>query len=243
MIESSGLAAFLVLCAGFTAFITTSFGIGGGVLLLAIVAQVLPPEVIIPLHGMVQLGSNASRSVMSWSKIDWDVIGAFLPGAIVGSVLGSLVLVTLPPNVLFLSIAGFTLFLCWGPRLPSVALGKAATSILGAATTFLTLFVGATGPLVGAFVRQIHADRFRTVATFATAMVVQHTAKIAVFQTAGFDLRPWLSLAFSMIAAGAVGTWIGLKLLRRVSDRHFGRTFRVLLTLLSLRLIWAAELW
>lgn len=240
MIDSAGLPAFLIACAGFTAFFTTSFGIGGGVLLLAIIAQVLPPEVVIPLHGIVQLGSNASRSAMSWRKIDWALIGPFVPGAVVGGLLGSFVLVTLPPRYLFLSIAAFTLLLCWGPQLPSIALGRVATSFIGAVTTFLTLFVGATGPLVGGFIWQMHADRFRTVATFATAMVVQHAAKIAVFQSAGFDLRPWLWLALSMIAAGAVGTWIGLKFLRRVSDRHFGRIFKILLTLLSLRLIWVA---
>mgnify|MGYP000500058681 CR=1 FL=1 len=240
MIESAGLTAALIVCAGFTSFITTSFGVGGGVLLLAIVAQVLPPEVVIPLHGIVQLGSNASRSMMSWRKIDWSVIGSFVPGVVVGALLGSLVLVTLPPRYLFLSIASFTLLLCWGPQLPAVALGRVATAILGAVTTFATLFVGATGPLVGAFVRQMHADRFTTVATFATAMVLQHTAKIAVFQTAGVDLRSWLWLALSMVAAGAVGTWIGLRFLRKLSDRHFGLTFKVLLTLLSLRLIWTA---
>jgi uncharacterized membrane protein YfcA len=104
----------------------------------------------------------------------------------------------------------------------------------------LTLFAGATGPLVGAFIRQKHGDRFVTVATFAAAMAVQHLLKLAVFQFAGFDIRPWVLLTLAMIASGALGTWIGFKLLRRVSDRHFGLIFKIVLTLLASRLIWQA---
>jgi uncharacterized membrane protein YfcA len=110
----------------------------------------------------------------------------------------------------------------------------------GGITTFLTLFAGATGPLVGAFVRQKHSDRFITVATFAAAMSIQHWLKIVVFQFAGFDVRPWVPLTLAMIASGAFGTWIGFKLLRRVSDHHFGLIFKIILTLLATRLIWQA---
>lgn len=240
MIDSPGIAVFLIACAGFTSFVTTSIGIGGGVMLIAIMAQVVPAEIIIPVHGIVQLGSNASRTLMAWRAIDWSVIGAFVPGALAGAFIGSFVIVSLPPAFLYLTIAGFTLFLCWGPRIPQIALGRAGTMTAGALTTFLTLFAGATGPLVGAFVRQKHSDRFITVATFAAAMSVQHLLKIFVFQFAGFDVRPWLLLTVAMIASGALGTWIGFKLLRRVSDRHFGLVFKLVLTLLAIRLIWQA---
>ena len=230
----------LVAFAGLTSLITATLGAGGGVMLLAIMAQVLPPAVIVPVHGIVQLGSNAGRAAMSWRHIDWHMIRAFLPGAIVGAVLGSLVLVALPPRYIYLSIALFTLYLCWGPKLPKLALGAGGTAVAGAVTTFLTLFVGATGPVVGAFIKQRHEDRFATVATFALAMSLQHSLKAVVFQAAGFDLRPWIWLMAAMIAAGAVGTWVGLHLLRRFPDRHFQQVFRIALSLLALRLLWQA---
>jgi uncharacterized membrane protein YfcA len=234
------LFIFLALTAGVTSLVTASFGVGGGVLLLAVMAVFLPPQVIVPVHGVVQLGSNAGRALLSWRNVDWRVIAAFVPGALAGAVVGSFVLIALPPAAIYTTIAAFTLYLCWGPRLPRTALGAAGTSVLGAGTTFLTLFVGATGPLVGAFLRQQHDDRFKTVATFATAMAVQHTLKLGVFQLAGFDLKPWLALAAAMIACGAAGTFIGLRLLRRFSDRHFQLVFKLLLTLLALRLLWQA---
>jgi uncharacterized membrane protein YfcA len=231
---------FLALCAGFTSFVTASLGVGGGVMLLGIMAQIVPPQVIIPVHGIIQLGSNFGRATMSWRHIDWRVIRDFAIGGIGGALVGSLVIVSLPPAYIYLSIAAFTLYLCWGPRLPALALGRGGTVAAGAGTTFLTLFVGATGPLVGAFLNQKHSDRYTTVATFAAAMSMQHTMKAVVFQAAGFDLRPWLWLMVAMIASGIVGTWLGLKLLRRFRDHHFQLAFKIVLSLLAVRLVWQA---
>lgn len=228
----------LVTVSGLTSFFTASFGAGGGVMLLGVMAQVLPPQLIIPLHGVAQLGSNAGRAAMSWRHIDWKLIGAFLPGALLGALLGSFVLVALPPAIMYLTIALFILYLCWGPKLPKMVLGKWGTSMAGAITTFITLFAGATGPLVAAFVKQIHADRFRTVATFAAAMSLQHILKVTVFEVAGFPLEAWLPLLACMVISGAVGTWVGLRLLKRMPDRYFHRIFNIVLTLMALRLIW-----
>lgn len=233
-------AVFLLLmvASALGSFLTASLGVGGGVMLLGVMAQVLPPQLIIPLHGVAQLGSNAGRAAMSWRHIDWRLIAAFLPGAVVGALIGSFVLVALPPAVMYLTIALFILYLCWGPKLPKMVLGSWGTVLAGGVTTFITLFAGATGPLVAAFIKQIHADRFRTVATFAMAMSLQHVLKIAVFEIAGFPLEPWLPLLACMIVSGAIGTWVGLKLLKRMSDHHFQRIFNIALTLMALRLIW-----
>lgn len=230
----------LVAMAALTSLLTAALGAGGGVMLLAVMAQVLPPVVIIPLHGIVQLGSNVGRGLMAWRHIDWRTLGAFVPGALVGAGLGALVLVRLPPAMLYACIALFILYLCWGPKLPKLVLGPAGTAVAGALTTFLTLFAGATGPLVAAFIKQIHADRFRTVATFATAMSIQHVLKVGVFAQAGFDLMPWFALWAAMIAGGAIGTWVGLRLLKRLQDHHFSMLFNLILTALAVRLLWQA---
>ncbi|MFD1381921.1 sulfite exporter TauE/SafE family protein [Rhodanobacter aciditrophus] len=241
---SPALFWLLVITAGFTSLFTASFGAGGGVMLLGVMAQVLPPQVIIPLHGVAQLGSNAGRAAMSWRHIDWRLIGLFLPGALVGALIGQLVLKALDPSLMYLSIALFILFLCWGPKLPKLALGKFGTMVAGALTTFLTLFVGATGPLVAAFIKQVFVDRFRTVATFATAMSLQHVLKVAVFEQAGFPIGAWLPLLACMVISGAIGTWFGLKVLKKMPDKHFHRIFNVILTILAARLIIQAyQLW
>ncbi|MEE2762869.1 MAG: sulfite exporter TauE/SafE family protein [Pseudomonadota bacterium] len=237
---SLSVALFLLACSALTSMITASLGAGGGVLLLVLMASWLPPAAIIPVHGMIQLGSNGGRAVLTRRQIDWSVIAAFAPGVVAGALLGAWLLVDLPATVWQLTIALFVLFLCWGPSLPKASFGPAGIFLASGLTSFVSLFVGATGPLVAAFIKQIHRDRFTTVATFAAAMTLQHAPKALVFTVAGFVFPDWLPFILAMIACGFAGTWLGLHVLRSLSNRWFHRIFNVVLTALALRLVWQA---
>ncbi|MDX1457493.1 MAG: sulfite exporter TauE/SafE family protein [Marinobacter sp.] len=230
----------LLLCSTLTSMITASLGAGGGVLMLVLMALWIPPAAIIPVHGLVQLGSNGGRAVMTWRQADWRVIAAFAPGVVMGAGIGAWLLVDLPAYLWQLTIGVFVLYLCWGPALPGAAFGRSGVFLASALTTFVSLFVGATGPLVAAFIKQMHDNRFTTIATFAQAMVLQHAPKALVFGVAGFVFQEWLVFVVGMILFGLAGTWLGLHALKRLSNRHFHRIFNVLLTLLAIRLLWQA---
>lgn len=231
---------FLVCIAALTSFMTASVGVGGGVLLLAVLSLVIPASAIIPVHGLVQFGSNANRSLMLWRHIDWVTIGWFFPGAMLGAGLAAIFLIELPLQLLQVAIAGFIFYLCWGPRLPKRVLGNQGTFLAAWATTFLSHFVGATGPLVAAFIKQKHEKRQVSVACFAAAMTLQHGPKAIVYGIAGFVFKEWLLLIVLMIISGAIGTKLGLLQLNRLTDTRFTLLFNVVLTLLAIRLIWQA---
>jgi len=237
---SPALAVALMLTSIVTSMITASLGAGGGLLLLVLMALWIPPTAIIPVHGMIQMGSNVGRAGLTWRHTDWRAIAAFAPGVVVGAGLGAWLLVDLPEHLWQLTIAGFVLYLCWGPALPRGAFGPPGILIASALTSFVSLFVGATGPLVAAFIKQMHEDRFRTVATFATAMSLQHAPKALVFGLAGFVFHEWVFFILAMIAFGFAGTWIGLHLLKNIENEAFRTIFNVVLTLLALRLVWQA---
>ncbi|HZJ95345.1 MAG TPA: TSUP family transporter [Thiopseudomonas sp.] len=231
----------LILTAGLTSALTAALGIGGGVLLLAVMSMLLPVTAVIPLHGLVQLGSNGNRAAMTFQYIRWPVLGWFVPGVIIGAGLASLVLIDLPPVLLQLSIAGFILLLSWGPTIPKVATGAVGTFCLALLSTFISHFVGATGPLVAAFLlQQQQGQRQATVATFAAAMALQHAPKALVYTAAGFVFYEWLGLVVLMILSGALGTKLGLNVLKNTSDQRFAKLFKGILLLLALRLIWQA---
>ncbi len=63
-----------------TSFITAAFGIGGGAVMLAALATLLPAAAIIPVHGLVQLGSNAGRAAILTKFIRFGRLGAFSAG-------------------------------------------------------------------------------------------------------------------------------------------------------------------
>ncbi|APE30710.1 permease [Halomonas aestuarii] len=235
---SGAINLLLVMLSVFTSAFTAAVGVGGGVLMIMALAQVMPAAALIPVHGMVQLGSNVGRTAMTWRHIDRTTLAAFLPGVALGALAAAWLLVRLPAGVLELCIAAFVLFTCWGPGLPSRALGRGGVMVAGAITTLLSSLVGASGPMVAAFIKQRQAGRLAKVATFSACMLLQHLTKAFVFGVAGFVFRDWLPLMLVMVAAGFLGTWLGLHLLHRLSDHHFDALFRWALTLLALRLVW-----
>lgn len=56
------IVALLLGTSFLASLITVAFGIGGGALLLAVMAVTMPPAALIPVHGVVQVGSNLGRA-------------------------------------------------------------------------------------------------------------------------------------------------------------------------------------
>lgn len=224
----------------FTSAVTASMGIGGGVLLLAVMANILPPLALIPVHGLVQFGSNAGRAWMTRLHIDWQMVLYFSCGALLGGILGFSVLIQVPVGWLLVAVATFILYSVWGGKPEKHQLTNTGIAFAGLGTTTISMFVGATGPLVASFVFRQQYDKRTTVATFASCMTLQHLLKMVVFSVAGFTFWPWLLPVVLMVFCGLVGTWLGLKLLDKLPTELFKQTFRWVLTLLSLRLLWQA---
>ncbi|MCV6588765.1 MAG: sulfite exporter TauE/SafE family protein [Marinobacterium sp.] len=238
----SGLdAVILIITAGLTSLLTAAVGIGGGVALLAVMASIVPAAALIPAHGLVQMGSNLNRAIMTHKHTDWPMVRLFLAGATLGALLASFVVVQLPVQTIQFAVAGFILYLVWGPKPGKLSLSKAGQVGAGAVTTVISMFVGATGPLVAAFIHRHSMDKLATTATFAWCMSLQHTLKMLVFSVIGFVFQEWLLLLAAMIVSGTVGSWLGLKLLNRVPVVLFRQMFRWGITLLALRLIWQAS--
>ncbi len=233
-------ATGLIILAGFTSLMTASLGIGGGVLLLAVMATTVPVAALIPLHGLVQLGSNGNRAIMTRRYTDWKMVLYFSLGAVAGAVLASLVVVQLPLIVIQYAVAGFILFLVWGSKPKAREMTPLGRSLAGAVTTLIAMFVGATGPLVAAFVHRNGYNKMQITATFASCMTFQNILKAIVFSAVGFHFLNWLGLVAAMILSGLAGTWFGLKILSRIPPERFIRVFRWIVTLLAIKLIWEA---
>ena len=78
-------AAALVALSGFTSLLTAAVGIGGGLLMLAAMTFVVPVEALIPVHGVVQLGSNLGRSFILARSAVPRLLVPFAVGAAVGA--------------------------------------------------------------------------------------------------------------------------------------------------------------
>ena len=80
------IASALIAFSFLGSFITVAFGIGGGAVMLAVFATLLPAAAIIPVHGLVQLGSNVGRAALTFRHIERPVVVPFFVGALANSV-------------------------------------------------------------------------------------------------------------------------------------------------------------
>jgi uncharacterized membrane protein YfcA len=233
---------FFALAAG--SFLTHFFGMvtgaAGGLLLLAILASVFPPVVVIPLHTLVQLVSNVGRVAIMWTYVVKELLLPFLVGSVIGAAAGAQIFVTLSTGILQGIIACFILLAVWLPKVARVGGARGRFAVVGFAATFLGVFVSATGTLVGPFVHHATPDRRNYVATFGALMVIMHTAKAAAFMTVGIALGAYAPLIVALIASGILATWCGRMALDHVPEKIFRTVFRFILTLLALRLLWVA---
>jgi len=210
---------------------------GGGVAMLIALLSTVPPIVALPVHALVQVGSNAGRAWMMRPHIMRMVFLWFLPGSVVGVLIASQLIVSLPTAMLQTALALFILWSVWAPGIWQQETREPAFVAVGAVTSYATMFLGATGPLLAVFLSPTHYGRDRTVATHAACMTVQHLLKLIAFGFLGFVLTEWLPLVVAMILSGLLGTRFGSALLHRFPEDTFRKVFKAILTLLALRLL------
>ena len=231
-----GVTLALVGVSFTTSFITAAFGIGGGAALLAILATLLPPAALIPVHGVVQIGSNLGRAALMRRHVFWSVLPSFAIGSLVGAIMGGSVAVALPPAVVQVGVG---LFILWSVFFTPPGIMRRFAWLTGVISSFLTMFFGATGPFVISYVKTLGLDRDGIVGTHATFMVLQHVLKTIVIGILGFAFGPWITFVAAMIAAGFLGTICGRAVLMRIDERRFKLALDAILLVLAARLIWS----
>ena len=100
-----------------TAFISSVSGAAGGLILLATMALVFPPILLIPLHTIVQLGAATAMVAAHWRHLMRDTVLPFALGAIIGAAMGGRIFISLPESVLQAILGVSILVLAWVPRI------------------------------------------------------------------------------------------------------------------------------
>ena len=234
---SPASAVLFVVASFFTSGLTAAFGLGGGVVLLTLLGYALPVAALIPIHGVVQLGSNVGRSYVQRRHAQWSAVLPFLAGSAVGAAAGAPFVMALPDAPLKIALGVFIILVTW-LKLPALARGGPVLfAIGGLVTTFLTMFFGATGPLTAAFLGKALPERRQYSGTHAVAMTVSHGFKVVAFGLAGFAFAAWLPFLAVMILSGLAGTIAGARLLTVMPEARFRLAFRTLITVLALDLV------
>ncbi len=153
----------LVVVAFITSAISAILGMGGGIILLGIMALLIPNGyMVIALHGVVQLVSNITRSYIFRQHIKRHIIWQYLLGAILGLCISAIIIIILiyafnvqsanDIKVDFLKplIGIFIIWFVFGKR-PHIKNETPHFFGVGFVSGISTTFIGATGPLIAPF--------------------------------------------------------------------------------------------
>ncbi len=239
--------SFIALCAAslVTAAVSAVLGMAGGIMLLAVMLLVLEPAVAIPIHALVQLTSNSSRTVIHAKSVRRDLL---LPYVVLLLPAGALTLPLVqhaPADALRLGIGVFVLVATW--RKSWLLLGvdperipvKPRFALVGAGAGAIGPLVGATGPFIAPFFLGIGLNRFELIGTKAACQATGHLAKMILFGLAGFAFLDYAGLMLGMAISVIAGTWLGTRVLQHLDDERFTQLYKLTLTLVALRLVWS----
>ena len=152
----------LILSAFITSSISAVLGMGGGIILLGIMAIIIPEGyMVIALHGMIQLISNSTRTYVFRDHIKKKIIKQFLAGAFIGVGVSVLILLFL---IYFFQVASANeikvdilkpligIFIIWYLFFKKSKKEKMGSFVLvGGISGITSIFIGATGPLIAPF--------------------------------------------------------------------------------------------
>ena len=226
-----------------TSVLSAIVGMAGGIVLLAVMLLFFDPLLAIPLHGLVQLVSNASRSFIQRRHVEWFIVARYAVLLLPTGYLGYLLLRSLPPDAARAAIGGFVLVATWAPGWLLIGTHPERLErgrrflLLGAVIGLLNTTVGATGPLLAPFFLNLGLERRELIGTKAACQALGHLTKLAVFGSMGFAFAEWAGPLVALCAAVVAGTWLGSQILGRVTEHFFIRFYKTVLTVIALRLL------
>ncbi len=238
----------LVVAAFVGALISGVIGMGGGMLLLAVIFCFLPHAEAIPTHAAVQMVSNSTRMAIFVRSVDWPTFGRFMIGAVPGGAIGILLLARLWTSASaeaadpYLKIL-VGVYVLLAAHLPRSGRRCAAGRwwdfpLLGLAAGAAAFTVGAVGPLIAPLFARRDFVKERLVATKAACQMILHMVKIPAFVwLRPFDYARLGTVTLVMLAAVIPATLLGKRLLPHVSERAFAVAYRAALTVAGIKVL------
>ena len=246
-VSSPSLLLVLVLmgivCVG--AFVTSGFGVGGGVLVTPLFISVLPPKFGIGLLAPLMLLMSAAGVRQYWRIWDNRLVLVLLPASLVGIWLGTYLLAEVPPQVvrktvgvLAVLFGGFQLFAMTRPEWQNRLRPPTWQGVSFGFASGISSALAHTGGIVFSFYLLPHS-RTKEVFVATTVFLFFTTGLVKMGTYWYYDLLtfPVLILSLFLMPALIVGSILGKKLNQRIPNRLFMRLISLFIAIMGIRLI------
>jgi len=228
-----------------SSFISGTFGMAGGMVLLGVLLLYFPVPTAMVLFSIIQFVANGWRFLLWRRFVLWPIFIWYAVGGIVA--FGLMRAIAYVPDkatvYILLGLMPFAVEALPAAARPNIE-WRGMPFVTGLLTTVLQFLAGVGGPFLDVFFQKSMLDRKTTLASKAVAQTFSHVLRGAYFGSFGslqtFD-NPWPFVAAVVVAI--IGTSVTPMIIERMTDHGFRQWTRaIILTVSSIYLVRGAWL-
>lgn len=235
---------FLTLGSFASWLISTVAGGGTPFILIPLIGFFLGSVAIPPVLTTVMLCGHPQRLWLYWKYIDWKIMGWYLPGAIIGAILGAIAYTKIQLEWLPILLAVF-LIASTLSYVPSKNPTKPAFKVhpwyflpSGFVFALLSGIIGSTGPLLNPLYINYGLVKEDLIGTKSAHLLVVHLVKIITYGFLGALNPIYLGYGLLMGVAAFPGNLVGQKILTQMSEQNFQKLLVSFVFLTSFLIFW-----
>lgn len=205
-----------------TGICKSGFAGGGGVVAVPLLAMVIPAEYaasfMLPLLIVMDV-----RTISYYRKhVSWPLIFKLLPGALVGIVIGGLMLGKVPETGLQLVLAALCfIFALWQPFISRIKHIQHWGHGWGGLSGLTSTLIHAGGPPINVYLVTLQIPKLTMLATTAIFFGVLNVVKIIPYTLAGTWNATALLYSAALIPVAWLGTYLGRAIQSRIDEAQF----------------------
>ena len=236
------MTILLLVLASFIAwFISSLAGGGSPFIIIPMVNFLLEPQAVPPIVTTGMLLGNSQRAFLLWQYIDWRLTWWYLPGAVIGAVLGAFIFTQTQLQWLQVILGLFLVSSVF-----SLGFGKEQSFKVpgwfflpaGFVYAFLSGLIGSIGPVLNPFYLNYGLVKEEMIATKSAHVLVVHVVKMITYAALGALSLPYLGYGLVIGIAAIPANWLGQMALQKISDEQFRQFVIALVTISGLLILW-----
>jgi uncharacterized protein len=228
-------------------FVSMLTGGGCPLILIPLVTVLLGAQSVAPIITTGMLLGNVQRSFLFWQQVDWPATKWYLPGALLGALLGAYVFTQIQAGWLQLALGIILLLMVlnYWVRLPIAAIAIKPWHFLplGFLNAVGSGILGSTGPILNPVYLNYGLVKESMLSTKALHQLSLHAVKLTAYAVLGAYRSEYFVYGLCIGLAGIPANWLGKLVLERMSQDQFRHAVVALLAVSGVVMIWQQRTW
>ncbi len=235
---------FLTVGSFISWLISTVAGGGTPMIMIPLISFFLGAAAVPPVLTTVMLCGHPQRLFLYWKYIEWRIIWWYLPGAVVGAILGAIVYTKVQIEWLPILLAVFLIISTFSYA-PNEEITEKSFEVhpwyflpSGFIFAFISGLIGSAGSLLNPLYINYGLVKEDLIGTKSAHLLLVHVVKIITYAIYGVLNPMILGYGLLMGLAAFPGNWLGRRILTQMSEHNFQKLLVGFVWLTSLLIFW-----